>query len=287
MSPAPSSLGSRGRLRKLWRGRGRPALRWRSLIGGVFVLGMSSQVFTIGLSTIKWAMPLKLVGVVSLVLAAGATFLGVRALVRVVVQLGLKRLLTLLAVLYFVVVILLGLVLETDKQGLDHWVASGGVVARWAIGGVTRLRDAVLQTPDAVSFAATGKRKPIKVAGGVEWIGDVPPTPILVPAPAADDISLSIGVPIDSQVAQPEFPSDVAAPVWQVGDRVRVVKTDGASLRARATPDLDAQVVARFPPDSRLQLVDGPKTVEGRIWWKVQGENIQGWCVADYLMLVE
>lgn len=279
----PSGTRYSQRFRKLWAGPDKPATRWRSLVGGAIVLFLSNIVLTVGLATIRWTMPLKLVGVACLFLAAGGLFLGVRSLINVVVQLGLKRLLVRLAMVYLIAVITVGLVLQTDEQGAGHWFASAGIVARWAIGGIGNLGRAVLQAPDMVSFAATGRRKPIKVPGGVEWVGGVPPTPIVVPALSGDEINTP---PQPNPNAQAENPGSESEPLgreWQVGDRVRVVKTDGDRLLAHQTPALNAKIAAHFPPNSVLTIVDGPQTADGHVWWKVQGGTDEGWCVSDYL----
>jgi hypothetical protein len=282
---APSTARSVQWLNRLWIGGGKPAIRWRSLVGGVLVLLLSNIIFTIGLVGVRFDMPVKLVGIVCLLLAAFCIFLGVRALLRFVFQLGLRRLLIFLTVLYFIAVFLTGAVLETDKQGAGHWVASAGVVANWTIEGIGNLGRSVLQAPDTVSFAATGRRQPIKVPGGVEWVDGVPPTPIVVPAPSGDGGNAPTIPEPNSQTEGPGSASESSGRAWQVGDTVRIVRTEGAPLRARATPSTDAQIVARFPPNSILHILGGPETVDGRVWWEVQGENGEGWCAADYLTL--
>jgi hypothetical protein len=58
----------------LWIGQGAPAILWRQLIGAVVALPITNLLFTIALVAIRWPMPLKLVGVVGLLLSGGVLY---------------------------------------------------------------------------------------------------------------------------------------------------------------------------------------------------------------------
>ena len=271
-------------LRNLWVGPANAGIHWRSLIGGLLALFLSSIVFTVSLVGLRFDMPVKLVGVVCVLLAFGFIFVGLRALLKFVRRLGLKRLFIFLLILYFIAVISVGAVVETDRKGVGHWLASAGIVARWTIGRAEDLAHGIIQAPDGISFAVTGRRRPIQVPGGINWIGNVPPTPIVVPAPSDNEINIPALPEPSSQTAQP---ASIPAGEWQIGNSVRVVNTESVALRVREAPGMDARFVARFPPNSILRILDGPKTVDGHVWWNVRGENGEGWCASDYLTLAE
>jgi hypothetical protein len=276
-APPPSHL------RTLWDGRGRPATRWRSLLGGIFALLLAGIMFNVALATIRWAMPLKLVGIGSLALVVALLFLGCRALMRVILQLGLKRLIIRLTILYLVAVLIVGLTTSTGQQGLSHWLGSAADVIQLVVSGLRVIGRTVAQAPDAIAFAATGQRQPVRVPGGIEWIDGAPPTPVVANIPAAEPEAPA--VPTET-VAQnlPGLPSTHSSDLGpQIGDTVRVVGTDGAPLRARSSPSTTASIVTRFPAGGALKIVDGPQTVDGRTWWKLRGDKGEGWCAAEFL----
>jgi hypothetical protein len=50
-----------------------------------------------------------------------------------------------------------------------------------------------------------------------------------------------------------------------------------AGLRARIEPSTKGRVVASFREGDRVTIIDGPAEADGYIWWKIQGENGEGW----------
>lgn len=63
----------------------------------------------------------------------------------------------------------------------------------------------------------------------------------------------------------------------QVGQHANVVNTGTTSLRLRAAPRLDAEVVVRLDDGARVLLLDGPVPADGYIWWQVEHETGTGW----------
>jgi hypothetical protein len=256
------------------------------LLGGIFALLLAAIIFNVALATIRWATPLKLVGIGALTLMVVLLFLGCRALIRVVLQLGLKRLIIRLVILYLVAVLIVGLTTSTGQQGLSHWLGGAADVAQLVVGGLGAIGRTVAQAPDAVAFAASGQRQPVRVPGGIEWIGGAPPTPVVANVPAAEPEEPAAPAAPTEAVAQylPGLPSTHSSDLGpQIGDTVRVVGTDGAPLRARSSPSTTASIVARFPAGGALKIIDGPQTVDGRTWWKLRGDNGEGWCAAEFL----
>ncbi|MBK9713366.1 MAG: SH3 domain-containing protein [Kouleothrix sp.] len=260
----------------LWSGRGKPATRWRTLIGGVLALALAWVSYALMLSTIRWTMPLKLAGWTLLLATLALLFVGARALLRVLLHMGIKRLLIRLGILYVLAIVLVAWLVPSGQTGIGHVMSSAGSILTWVADGFGSLGTTAIEAPAAVSFAATGKRTPVRVPG-VEWVGDVPPTPIVV---LVDEIG-------NAAPAAPSAtaPASVAVPgeVLQVGDIVRVVNTGGQGLRVRDIPSREGAILIKFAEGSSVQIIEGPKQADGRTWWKVKGASGEGWCAADFL----
>lgn len=260
--------------RLLWSGRGKPATRWGSLFSGILALALAWASYTLAISSLRWAMPLKLIGWALLLATLALLFVGVRALLRTLLQMGIKRLLIRLGILYALAVILVAWLVPSGQTGIGHIISSAGSILGWMADGVRNMSSAAIQAPAAVGFAATGKRAPVRVPG-VDWVGDVPPTPIVA---FVDEASSAEG-------PGPITPSTTTTPdeALQIGDTVRVVNTDGQGLRARDIPNRDGKILFKFAENSTVQIIDGPKEADGFTWWKVRGTSGEGWCVADFL----
>ncbi|NTU86407.1 MAG: SH3 domain-containing protein, partial [Chloroflexales bacterium] len=48
-------------------------------------------------------------------------------------------------------------------------------------------------------------------------------------------------------------------------------------LRARTAPGLGAGVAARIPEGAEVTLREGPVTVDGFTWWRVEAADGAGW----------
>lgn len=70
-----------------------------------------------------------------------------------------------------------------------------------------------------------------------------------------------------------------------IGSLVQVM-TQGAQLRARVEPGLEAELQTRFEDGDLLEVVDGPAEVDGFVWWLVEGESGSGWSAATFLVPV-
>jgi hypothetical protein len=272
-----SPTGSPPWLSTIWSGRGKPATRWRSLIGGMLALALAWVSYTLALLTIRWAMPMKLIGWALLLITLALLFLGARALVRVLLHMGIKRLIVRLGILYALAIVVVALLLPSGQTGMRHGLFSAGRILAWLGNGLVTLGTTAINAPGDVGFAATGKRAPVRVPG-VEWVGNVPPTPIVIAA----------GV---SGAAAATAPPSAATPTamalesgsLQVGDTVHVVNTSGQGLRIRDIPSREGTILVKFAEGSSVQIIDGPKQADGYTWWKVRGAAGEGWCAADFL----
>jgi Bacterial SH3 domain len=271
-------------VRQLWAGRGPPAIHWRALISAVVAALLSGLLYNASLATLRWAMPLKLVGFICLLLAAGTIVWFGRASLAVLLQLGIRRLIVFLLILYLIAVVIVGIFVPTRNQRFSYWFTTAAAVARWPITGISTVGHALIAAPGAIRFAATGERALVRLPG-VEWSSDVPPTPIvanMAVASVEDTVSAAPAADVQPTTAPPSSERPL-----QVGDPVRVVGTDGAALRARSASSTTAQIVARFPAGSVLRITDGPQTADGYTWWRVKGEQGEGWCAAAFLALTE
>lgn len=266
-------------LHALWAGRGAPAIRWRALISAIIAALLGSLAYTVALATLRWAMPLKLVGWICLLLSALVLIWCVRRILTVILQLGIKRLLVLLLILYIGAVVIIGSLVPSGGRGLGHWRVIAVEVLLWPVRGLGATVRTALDAPNAVGFAASGQRAPIKIPG-IEWAEGVPPTPIVVTGGAA-----GMGDIVTEEQPTPIAPSSER--LLRVGQTVQVIGTEGAPLRARSEPSTSAKIAARFSPGSLLRITDGPQTADGRTWWKVKSDQGEGWCAAEFLTLAE
>ena len=71
-----------------------------------------------------------------------------------------------------------------------------------------------------------------------------------------------------------------------IGTFVKVVDAGPQGLSFRKDPGLQGQRLKYLPEGTVLRVIDGPTTVDGLKWWKMQlktDANDIGWAAADYL----
>ena len=255
-------------LRKLWDGNAPTTTRRGGLVRGILFLLAAFVCFNYSYSIIRWPMPARLAGWGLLCLAVVAFVVSVRDIAIGVWRLGLKQLFVRLLISCLVIVLVVGLLVPTEKQGLNHWLATATNVTRWMISGVYEIGRKIVEAPSTIGFALTGQRKLIRVPG-IVWKGDVPPTPIIVKGNT------------DSYREPVPQPNDHG---FQIGDEVWIIGTGDSSLRSRSSPSISAEVVALYRPGEILQIVGGPQIADGHTWWKVHAsDGREGWCAAEYL----
>jgi hypothetical protein len=70
-----------------------------------------------------------------------------------------------------------------------------------------------------------------------------------------------------------------------IGDIVEV--TSGQGLRLRTEPGLDTPVIVTLPYKTQMKVVGGPRTnIAGFNWWELEGMQMRGWAVENYLKVV-
>jgi hypothetical protein len=157
---------------------------------------------------------------------------------------------------------------------MRHWQLTLQRVVTWPASRFQTLWARLVEAPGEVQFAATGRRPPL-VVPGASWEGNTPP---LVARVTADEVA-----PASAPARPDQTPPTLAAPALTVGATARVVGTDGATLRGRATPSREAIILARFDEGAVVEVIDGPVEAEGLTWWRVRGSAGEGWCAADFL----
>jgi uncharacterized protein YraI len=73
---------------------------------------------------------------------------------------------------------------------------------------------------------------------------------------------------------------EVPPPQWHPG---MLVVTNTAGTNLRAGPGTEFDVVSEVAVGERLQVLEGPATNEGTIWYKVQGMTLTGWVAGSLL----
>ncbi len=80
--------------------------------------------------------------------------------------------------------------------------------------------------------------------------------------------------------------TSIANGALSVGIEAIVRITGGVPLNIRDNPGKKAKVIARVPADTRVKIIDGPKAMDGVLWWQVKvltssvidALDKTGWC---------
>lgn len=97
-----------------------------------------------------------------------------------------------------------------------------------------------------------------------------PNTPLAQPAPTPAPTR----TPIFATATPQPTPTQ---PALQVGASAQVSNTQGATLRSRKQPSLDAPTTANFKEGERVKLLEGPVEADGFVWWRIEGASGSGW----------
>lgn len=102
-----------------------------------------------------------------------------------------------------------------------------------------------------------------------------PLAPIVAPTPS----------PTPTQVTDNPISSTIT-----VGTYVQITGTGGDGLRLRSEPGLSGMVRFLAIDGEVFQVMDGPVELDGYTWWLLQAPydpNVQGWAVADFMIVVQ
>ena len=134
----------------------------------------------------------------------------------------------------------------------------------------------------AVLFCALGGRQLLKARPGSSAVVIAPTAtrPLPTRTPAASPTPTITPTPVPTLTPTPG--------VMGVGAFVKVVDAGPQGLSFRKDPGLQGQRLKYLPEGTVLRIVDGPTTVDGLKWWKLQSRtdaNDLGWAAADYLQV--
>ena len=132
----------------------------------------------------------------------------------------------------------------------------------------------------AVLLCVFGGRQLLKARPGSSAVVIAPTATRTLPTrtPAASPTPTITPTPVPTLTPTPG--------VIGVGAFVIVVDAGPQGLSFRKDPGLQGQRLKYLPEGTVLRIVDGPTTVDGLRWWKLQSRtdaNDVGWAAADYL----
>jgi hypothetical protein len=81
-----------------------------------------------------------------------------------------------------------------------------------------------------------------------------------------------------------DVPPPPPAGAVNIGSTVQVRGTSGDGLRLRENPGLKGTVLFLAPEGEAFLIKDGPREIDGFVWWYVEGKNQRGWGVSNYLL---
>jgi hypothetical protein len=106
----------------------------------------------------------------------------------------------------------------------------------------------------------------------------------VIPAPTATVI-----VPTEVPPTPTLSPEDQASGKIEIGVIVQITGTEGAGLRLRAEPGVNAAAIVLGKDGEMFLVKDGPSHKDGFNWWKLESQkdaSRAGWAAADYLAVV-
>jgi hypothetical protein len=266
---------------RIWRGEGQKAWGLRLLVVEGLIFLITGFVYDIALSMLRWPAPFTILGYALLIIVLLGWFLFTWVALRYVRDLGLRRVLPRLILIY-VAYVAIRVVLDLPSfPGTDGVWVSVTSTNQDIKAYFSDFIHTIYQTPDKVSFAISGRRNPIQVNGTT-----------LAATPIEFDLSAQSAVTSDSNDSTEngnDYPTQTAPSQinsgnsFSIGQRVWVSNTGGKGLRLRENPSLSATITVRLRDNDVVVITHGPQYADGYIWWHVENASGEGWCVVDYL----
>jgi hypothetical protein len=249
--------------RSIWRGTGSTRSGLVRFIWATIRLVLADWLWSTAVQLARFRVPMKTFGAVLALFSIALFVWSLWGYWRGLRLLGVKRsALTVVLVLIVFVTFNVLTIPDTRPAGERVIGQTGAVVARMgrSIGEAVQ---SAFRAPDDFLFAFTGQRAARPLPPGVPTL-DPQVTPVRVKV-------------------KPGGGGPPPALTFRVGDIVEVANTEGQALKARSKPDITGDVIARFPEDTRLTVLDGPVISNGYTWWKVSGQQGEGWCADQWL----
>ena len=285
-------IGSRNRWMLLWHGSYLMKPGIVKLIRAVLVFFLSSWIWGTGVNLAHFQAPTKTFGVVLALISIFLVILALWGVWQAFVILGIKRL-VIIIIIAFTLLVAFNTLTIPDTRSVGSRILFqlsataqqlGASIIRWAI--------SVVQAPDEFLFAYSGQRDTRPLPPGFPT-PNPNATPVQISREGSE--SLPVQIPTPQQEAENFVPGAPAqttnqdkTPFLEIGGYVLVVNTGGQSLRARAEPGTNNEIVARFPAGARLLVLDGPIINGDFNWWKVRSEKgEEGWCADRWLAVLD
>jgi hypothetical protein len=131
-----------------------------------------------------------------------------------------------------------------------------------------------------VYLGSARQEQPVAASGTAVLYVIAAPSPTLL----APIVSLTSS-PMPTRVTDNPVTSTIA-----VGTYVQITGTGGEGLRLRSEPGLSGTVRFLAIDGEVFQVMDGPIELDGYTWWLLQAPydpNVQGWAVADFMIVVQ
>lgn len=305
----------------IWQGKGSFWKVFLQIFWAALRFWLSKQLWGTAVRLAHFSSPTKTLGVVVAIITIALFAWGVIGVWQALKSLGIRRLLLTFLALYLLFLSVNVLTIPDDRSILPRFISQMGRTAVSFGNTAVSTFKGIFAAPDEFLFAYTGERKlpalppgfptPDPQATSIIVISSANNAPqrSLRPTPTTnraveiieDEGELETAVPSNSpSESQPTFPSSVSTPqsapetdvptehaTLIVGGYAIVVDTGSQALLARAEAGTEYEIVSRFPEGSRLIVLEGPVTADGFNWWKMRGDDGEGWCADRWLHPVE
>lgn len=112
----------------------------------------------------------------------------------------------------------------------------------------------------------------------------------VIPAPTATRFVVATAtVALPTSTVKAEFSTPQSNEQIKVGDFVQITGTGGVGLRIRSGPGIQNPPLFLGMDAEAFQVVDGPKEVDGIVWWSLVApydQNRKGWAASNYLTVI-
>jgi hypothetical protein len=112
----------------------------------------------------------------------------------------------------------------------------------------------------------------------------------IIPAPTATQfIVITATSVLPTPTVKSEFSTPQSNDQIKVGDYVQITGTGGVGLRIRSGPGIQNPPLFLGMDAEAFQVVDGPKEVDGIVWWNLVApydQNRKGWAASNYLTVL-
>jgi hypothetical protein len=267
-------------LGRLWIGEGRMFTYLARLLWVIIRLAIVGPLFDLAINLAHWQDSIRLISVLVLLGAVGLLGWALWDLSNVLYGLGLKRFFILAAIMAGLMFVYRVWMEPDDRslfqRSLEEMADLGQLIGDETISGAS----AIIQIPGEFLTAYQGGHKTHKLPPGF-------PTPDPEATPIQAIVIANSNIKRLETEETPVPPETSAVKYLIIGKNARVANTGGVTLRVRAEPGLEQQIVERLAENTELLVLEGPVQADGYNWWKIKGDFGEGWCVDRWLEPIE